>query len=129
MKTRRIVKNVIGILVVGAVVGSGAFGAVLFHIHRSVREYSAVAQQAYPHAGNDVAALSELMNSSSHSLRDRNLAVWTLGRLRDANALPALERAYRGGECNHDQNLCQYELEKAIKLCGGVPKSRRESHD
>jgi hypothetical protein len=127
MNKKRVVKTVIGVLVLG-VLGSAALGAVLFHIHRSVREYSAVAQQAYPHPSDDVAALSDLMNSDSHSLRDRNRAVWTLGRLCDAKALPALERAYTGGECDHDQSLCQYELEKAIKLCGGVPKPRRESH-
>ncbi len=128
MKTRRIVKFVVGALIVSVVLGSTAVGAVLFHIHQSVREYCAVAQQAFPHPGDDVAALTGFMNSDSHSLQNRNLAVWTLGRLRDANALPALERVYTGDECNHSQILCQYELEKAIKLCGGTPESRRESH-
>ena len=128
MKTRRVVKTVIGILVVGVAIGGVALGAVLFHIHRSVREYCAAAQNVYPHPGDAVAALCELMNSDSHSLRDRNLAVWALGRLRDARALPILNREYTGDECDHDQSLCQYELEKAIRLCGGIPKPRRESY-
>jgi hypothetical protein len=128
MEKTRVVKTVIGVLFLGVILGSAALGAVLFRIDQSVREYCAVAQQAYPHPGDDVAALSDLMNSESHSLRDRNLAIWTLGRLCEAKALPALQRAYTGGECDHDQSLCQYELEKAIKLCGGVPKRRRDSH-
>jgi hypothetical protein len=127
MKTRRTVKTVISVLVVVVVLGSAALGAVLFRIHRSVREYCAVAQQTYPHPGDDIAALSDLINSDLHSLRDRNLAVWTLGRLRDPNALPTLERVYTGGLCDHDKNLCQYELEKAIKLCGGIPKPPRNT--
>ncbi len=124
MKTKRVVKTVIGVFVVGVVLGSAVLGAVLFHIHRSVGEYCEVAQQAFPHPGDDVAALSDLMNSHSRSLRDRNIAVWTLGRRRDAKALPGLERAYTGGECDHDLSLCQYELEKAIKLCGGISFKR-----
>ena len=127
MTTRRVVRIVVGALAVGVVIGSTAVGALLFYIHQSVREYCAVAQQAYPHPGDDVAALTDFMNSDSHSLPDRDLAVWTLGRLCDARALPALERAYTGGECNHNERLCQYELEKAIKRCGGTPQSRRES--
>ena len=128
MKTVRVVMIVICVLVVGVVLGSTALGAVLWHIHQSVREYCAVAQQAHPHFGDDVASLSEFMNSDSHPLRARNLAVWTLGRLRDPNALPALEREYTGGLCDHDKNLCQYELEKAVKLCGGIPKPPRQTN-
>jgi hypothetical protein len=62
------------------------------------------------------------VNSDVHPLRERNLAVWTLGRLRDRRALPSLTAAYTGDLCDHDKTLCQYELEKAIKLCGGTPE-------
>ena len=34
-------------------------------------------------------------------------------------ALPILEKYHTGKECDHDQYLCQGELEKAIKLCKG----------
>lgn len=33
---------------------------------------------------------------------------------------PALKSVYTGAPCDHDKYLCQYELGKAIKLCGGV---------
>ena len=62
------------------------------------------------------------MNSTSHSLRDRiHIGVWTLGRLANPRALPALESVYSGEPCEHDKSLCQYELEKAIRRCGGTP--------
>jgi hypothetical protein len=117
---KRVVRIVVGVLAIGTLLGGAGLGAILWHIHRSVQQYSKVAQEAHPHSGDDVAALIDFMNSDSHRFRDRNLAVWTLGRLRDARALAALESAYTGKACEHDKKLCQYELSKAIKLCGGI---------
>jgi hypothetical protein len=65
------------------------------------------------------------MQSDVHSLKERNLAIWALGRLGDRSALPALRTAYTGELCRHDTILCQYELEKAIRRCGGTPKPAR----
>jgi len=97
-------------------------GVMVWHIRQSVRDNCRAAQQAHPHPGDDVAALVDFMNSPEQSLRDRNhKAIWTLGQLRDPKALPALESVYTGESCDHDSSLCQYELEKAIKLCGGTP--------
>ena len=42
-------------------------------------------------------------------------------------ALPALEAVYTGGQCQHNRLLCQYELEKAIELCGGSPDLLKKS--
>jgi len=117
---KQVVRIVVGVLAIGTLLGGAGLGAILWHIHRSVQQYSEVAQKAHPHSGDDVAALTDFMNSDSHTFRDRNLAVWTLGRLRDARALAALESAYTGKACEHDKQLCQYELSKAIKLCGGI---------
>lgn len=122
---KRVTKIVGGGLVVSVLLGSAALGVVVWRIHQSVQEYCSVAQQAHPHPGNDVIALIDCINSNSHSFQDRNFAVWTLGRLRDSKALPALESVYTGEQCNHDNRLCQYELEKAIKLCGGAPTPPR----
>ena len=117
----------VGVLAAGLLFGCAVLGAVVWVIDQSVRENCAMAQQAHPHPGDDVAALVVFMNSDSHPLRGRNHAVWTLGRLRDPKALPALEAAYTGEPCNHDRDLCQYELEKAIKRCGGIPQPPRKT--
>ena len=123
---KRVVRIVVGVLAIGTLLGGAGLGAILWHIHRSVQQYSKVAQKAHPHSGDDVAALIDFMNSDSHTFRDRNLAVWTLGRLRDAKALPALKSVYTGEQCEHGKSLCQYELEKAIRLCGGIPDPPRK---
>ena len=124
---KRFLKAVIIVLAVAAVLGGAAFGAVLWRVHQSVRRYCDVAQQAHPHPGDDVAALVDFMMSDGHSLRDRNLAVWALGHLRDPQALPSFASPYTGELCVHEEFLCQYELEKAIKLCGGTPEPPRKT--
>jgi hypothetical protein len=123
----RVIKIVIGVSVVCLLLGGAALAAIVWDIHRSVQECCGIAQRAHPHPGDDVTALIDLMNSDSHSLRGRNLAIWTLGRLRESKALPALTAVYTGEQCNHDKNLCQYELEKAIKRCGGIPNPPRKT--
>ncbi len=96
-------------------------GTAVFKIHKSVQKYCAIAQEAHPHPGDNVAALIDYMNSQQHSLEERNKAVWALGRLRAVEALPAMEALYTGQPCEHEKYLCQYELAKAIKRCGGTP--------
>ncbi len=124
---KRVVKILVGVLVAGAVLGGAALGAIRWHIHQSVQECCGVAQQAHLHPGDDVAALDEFINDESHSLRDRNMAVWALGQMRDSQALSVLESVYTGDLCTHDKSLCQYELEKSIKLCGRPPNPPRKT--
>ncbi len=125
--TKRIVKITLSVFVIGTLLCGAALGSVVWHIGQSVQENCQLAQQAHPHPGDHVSALVDFMNSKERSLHDRNhKAIWTLGQLRKPEALPALQAAYTGGPCNHKKNLCQYELEKAIKLCGGTPNSPRE---
>ena len=88
-----------------------------FSIRSSVKEISAEATQQYP--GDRIEALITYVNSENHSLRQRNLAVWALGQIGDERALPVLEKSYTGGPCDHDNCLCQRELQKAVKLCKG----------
>lgn len=120
MKSKRILKIAVIALLIIVCLGAVALSGIALHIHKSAKQYSAIAQQAHPHPGNDIAALIEYMNSKDHSLRQRNLAVWTLGRLRNPAALKALKSVYTAAECDHETNLCQYELKKAIKLCSGT---------
>jgi len=127
---RRPVLKILAVVVLtGAILGGIALGAALWLIHRSVQETCEMAQQAHPHPGDNVAALIDYMNSEEHSLKDRNRAIWTLQRLADPAALPALQAVYTGEPCDHEHRLCQYELEKAIKRCGGTPLPPRSGGD
>ena len=129
MRAKRILRIVAILVMMCVLFGGTAIGAIFWHIHRSVCDYCAVAQQAYPHPGDDVTALIEFMDSDAYPLRYRNLSVWTLGRLRDRRALPSLTAAYTGSLCDHEKTLCQYELEKAIRLCDGTPKPLCETRE
>lgn len=70
--------------------------------------------------GDRVPALMAYIESPTHTLRERNRAVWALGQLGDARALPLLEKHFTGSECDHGRVLCQHELSKAIRLCRGA---------
>ena len=94
-----------------------AFVMICFSIRSSVKEISAEATQQYP--GDRIEALITYVKSENHSLRQRNRAVWALGQIGDERALPVLEKSYSGGPCDHDNLLCQRELQKAIKACKG----------
>jgi len=120
----------IGLLVCLAMCTIG-WGWIRWQIQSGLDELCATAQASHPHPGDDVAALIDYVQSESHSLRDRNFAVWALGQARDPRALPVLEAHYTGEKCEHDRYLCQGELAKAIKLCkGGTPNLLRiRTHD
>lgn len=119
MRSGRIKK----ILVVGvlafAVVGGSALGVMRWKIQSSLDDHCATAQTAHPHPGDPVAALMAYVESKAHSLPERNRTVWALGQARDQRATVVLEQFVTGGKCDHSQNLCQHELDKAMKLCRG----------
>ncbi len=92
-------------------------GYILLSIDSGVKNYAAQAQAVHPHPDDDGLALIEYLGSDEHSFAGCNHAVWALGRLRDARALPLLEDFYTGEECAHGEALCQSELEKAIARC------------
>lgn len=96
---KRLLKMIVGVVVLGLLLVGVALGVTVWHVERSVREYCAVAQEAHPHPGDDVAALTDFMNSDAHPHRERNLAIWALGRLRDPRALSALEAVYTPASC------------------------------
>jgi hypothetical protein len=96
---------------------SAAYFLVSLQIGSSVRGISAEAMQA--HSGNRVEALMQYVEDPGLGLRNRNHAVWALGQLGDARALPVLEKYHTGQPCDHTSALCQRELDKAIHLVSG----------
>lgn len=96
------------------------FIASTLSIGWSVNYKCQAAQEKY--SGDCVDALSSLVESDSESFEDRNRAIWALGQLGDSRALPVLEKYYTGVEKDNeslDQDISQYELQKAIDLCEG----------
>ena len=106
---------VLGFLVLPGV----SYVIVCLYIGAHVKSMSAEAMREYP--GDRVEAVIAYVESESHSLKERNMAVWALGYLGEKRALPVLKRHLTGESCEHDKYLCQGELAKAIKKCeGGV---------
>lgn len=79
-----------------------------------VRQFSQIAQCRFQ--SDRIAALIAMVDCDSCAMSDRNHAVWALGQLADSRALPILEKQYTGGKCDHLHDICQYELEKALRL-------------
>lgn len=90
-------------------------------IGQGVRDACLVVQEKYE--GDCVEPLLKFLEDEENSPRSRNSAVWALGQLSDARALPVLEKYYRGyngGQRERlDIQLSQYELKKAIRLVKG----------
>ena len=107
---------VLGLFVVLAGVLAVYYG-LLFRIDSDAEAIAANACLQY--SGDGVEALIALAESEERSLRDRNHAIWALGRLRDARVVPALEALYTGEPCDHDRSVCQYELTKTLANCRG----------
>ena len=70
-------------------------------------------------SGDRIEALMALVDCQDCRLEDRNHAVWALGQLRDKRALPILYKYRTGKPCNHLQQICQYEISKAIRWTEG----------
>lgn len=108
----------IGITAVAACV----FAFVLLSLTIGYAVRAAAAKAITEHPGDRVTALMAYASSDDHSLRDRNRAIWALGQLGEARALPLLESLqaqHADAPCDHDRYLCQHELDKAIRACSG----------
>lgn len=81
--------------------------------------HKVAARSMTEHPGDEVTSLIAFVESTQHSLGERDRAVWALGQLAEPRALPVLERFRTGDPCDHATFLCQYELEKAIARCSG----------
>jgi hypothetical protein len=111
--TRRVLWTLAGVL---------AITVSLLVLEGGIRlEARATGNRAAARFGGDrIRGLAPLVDCSRCSLRERDMAVWALGELRDRRALPALKAHYTGGKCDHTRNLCQYELGKAIMKIEGT---------
>jgi hypothetical protein len=112
-----------GALVVVAVL---AVPAISHRIDVAVEDLVAEATELHP--GAPVDALVACVRDGSLDLRMRNRCVWALGRLGDGRALPVLESHHHGGRCDHDRELCQRELGKAIRACRAADGARHHGH-
>jgi hypothetical protein len=81
-------------------------------IEWGVRSFSRTAMAKFP--GDRESALVELVACETCSLEDRNHAVWALGQMRTARALPVLKQYKTHRRCDHAREICQYELDKAM---------------
>lgn len=127
MKFKRLLVVLAVLLAILGVVCFIGLGVVLADIHHAVDDTIGQARAQFPEASTDVQALIAVMDTEDRTLSQRNRAIWTLGRLSDPAALPALEAHYTGALCDHATGLCQYELEKAIVRCGGQPDPPRQT--
>ena len=69
--------------------------------------------------GDKIEALISVLNSDSEKLKNKNQAIWALGKLNDERAMPTLKNLQTNSECNHSRFVCQRELEKAINNLEG----------
>ena len=88
-------------------------------IGSGVRNAVSDAQSLFP--GDPVQALISVATSDEAALPDRNRAVWALGQLGSAEALPVLQSLETDQRCDHEASICQHEVEKAIEGCSGNP--------
>ena len=116
-------KALTGILYLGAIgfsIGLLFFVIVCTVIGYEVKNQCADAKAAY--GGDCIHAMISLLDDDNKSFRSRNSAIWALGQLGDARALPVLEKYFTGNipaRESLDGGISQYELKKAIKLAGG----------
>ncbi len=86
-------------------------------IGSGVNKTSQSAMAQFP--GDRVEALMALVDCEGCSLHDRNHAVWALGQLKDKRALPVLHKYYSGKPCDHEREICQHEITKAVRWTEG----------
>lgn len=119
MRIRNLRRMIVVALVACVVLAAAGWGYFHWRIQSELVRCCVMAQAAHPNPADNVAALTAFVQSPAQTLPDRNNAVWALGQCRDGRALEVLRRHYTGQPCNHDCDLCQRELDKAIRLCSG----------
>ena len=113
----RALKISIGILVIPVGVGIIAFLGCSFLIGGGVNSATERAMAQFD--GDRVEALIALVDCQTCDLHGRTTAVWALGQLKDKRALPILYKYRTGKPCDHLNQICQYEISKAIRWTEG----------
>jgi len=116
-----------GGLVAVVVIGASVLGLTMHWISSDVRAACHEARQEFE--GDCVEALVAYASSDQHTFEERNSAIWALGEIGDKRAVPALQRMLSTetlcpSPCNVSTCMCQYSVEKAIKLCEGLNIAR-----
>jgi hypothetical protein len=110
----RVVKWILAIVAVLLVI---AYLGICFLIGWGVNSASRTAENKFHK--DRIESLIAFVDCKDCSLRDRESAVWALGQLHDKRALPVLYKYRTHRPCNHVSQICQYELETAIKWTEG----------
>jgi hypothetical protein len=98
------------------VIVGGTFLTFHIMIGQGIKENIALAKTEHPGKAED-ALLAYLADSTKTPRERTEIAVWTLGQIRSRKALPVLKSLYKNNpnyHCNHNTELCQYEVHKAI---------------
>lgn len=112
-------RNLLVFLTVFLLVAITSISYTFFVIYRGVKSNCLEAKKEFKK--DCVYSLIEVVKSKDKPFRKRNSAIWALGQIADKKALPFLNELNnslsRQEKCQFDQNLCQYEIKKAIKWC------------
>lgn len=120
MKIRRAKEKLFYLLAVGVSITLLIFFIGGVWIGHEAKSLCQNAQWQY--GGDCVEALITQLNDEHQGYRTRNHAIWALGQLGDARALPTLEQHWTGNIPDReplDETISQYELKKAINLASG----------
>ena len=109
------------------VIGACILWLTMHWISSDVRAACYEARQEF--GGDCVEALMAYASSAQHTFKERNDAIWALGEIGDKRALPVLEKLLHTEKlcpspCNVSTYMCQYSVEKAIRLCEGLNIAR-----
>jgi hypothetical protein len=121
MKSNKVLASALYLGVIGLSIGMLFFVVICTFIGYEIKSLCADSKAEYN--GDCVNSLISMLDDENKSFRSRNSAIWALGQLGDARALPILEKYYTGfipKRESLDGGISQYELKKAINLAGGA---------
>ena len=121
----KIVLWVFGIIVAILIVVTLIFG---YNMYSKAKVITTEAKSEFK--SDSIQSLINYINSPNHTLKEKNSAVWALGQFADKKAVPFLTKLSEeltgsdGEELSHDNYVCRYEVDKALRQCteGSIDK-------